>query len=150
CWAVTVMAGVAVLVGSPAGVGAQSPGEAVLVAAGEWALGRLPGGSIRLDPHRTGEGVGREGARRVAEALGAELATLEETRHCGDPLEPSSCRLSVDVLLAISAPRIDGDAAQVRVYAWYRSDDPRRPVSRQSWDLGLRRSGGEWRVTSGG
>jgi hypothetical protein len=141
----------AVVMGSfPAGGGAQSSEEEVLVAAGQWALERLPRGAVRLDPHRTGQGAGEALARRLAGPLGAELATLEDTRSCSDPTDPSSCELAVDVLLALAAPRIDGDEAVVRVYAWHRSDDPRAPVTKESWDVRLQRSSGGWRVVSGG
>jgi hypothetical protein len=85
-------------------------------------------------------------AARVARALGADLGTLEATRRCADVTDPSSCRLESAALLAISAPSIDGDRARVRVYAWYRQDDPRDPVAKASWDVVLRRTASGWEV----
>lgn len=126
----------------------QDAEEAVMVAAGAWALDRLPAGQTRLDPHRSGAGKDAARVRRVAQALGAGLGTLDESRQCTDTMDPATCKLSVDRLLAISAPRVDGDEARVKVYAWYRSSSP--PVAQQSWDLVLRHSGGSWRVVSGG
>lgn len=120
--------------------------EAAMVAAGEWAVARLPGGGVRLDPHRTGRSTERAVAARVASALGAELGTLEETRSCADALDPSTCRLAAPVLLAIAAPAIRGDRAVVRVYAWYRQEDPRSPVGKSSWEVALRRTSDGWTV----
>lgn len=124
--------------------------EAVMTAAAEWARERLPQGALRVDPHRTGQGVGQGVAQRVARALGADLGTLEETRSCTDPLDASTCTLQTAALLAISAPRIDGDRATVRVYAWHRQSRPREPVAKRSWDLELRRTAGGWQVAGGG
>ncbi len=126
----------------------QDPAEAVMVAAGQWALEQLPAGETRLDPHRTGEGKDAARVNSVARSLGAGLGTLDELRQCTDTMNPASCRLGVDRLLAISAPRMDGDQARVKVYAWYRSSSP--PVAQRSWDLVLRQEGGSWRVVSGG
>lgn len=123
-----------------------SDAEAVMVAAGAWARGQLPGGALRLDPHRTGRSTDRSVAARVASALGAEQATLEETRRCADPTDPSSCQLEAAALLAIGAPSISGDEARVRVYAWYRQSDGAAPVGKTSWDLTLRRTGSGWAV----
>lgn len=128
-------------------VGAQgAEAEAVMVAAGEWAKSRLPGGALRLDPHRTGRSTDRALAARVAQALGAEVATLEATRTCGDVTDPSTCRLASDALLAIGAPSIRGETATVRVYVWYRQDDVHSPVGKATWDVRLRRSGSGWTV----
>jgi hypothetical protein len=129
-------------------VPAQDPAEAVMVAAGQWALERVPGGDTRLDPHRSGAGKDAARVSSVARSLGAGLGTLDELRQCTDPLDAASCRLGVDRLLAISAPKVDGDEARVKVYAWFRSSSP--PVAQRSWDLVLRRAGGSWRVVSGG
>ena len=149
-WSGAVLTAAMALGAWPAAAAAQTPEEAVMVAAGQWALERLPGGAIRLDPHRTGQGAGEALARRLAGPLGAQLATLEDTRRCADPTDPSSCSLDADVLLALAAPRISGDEAVIRVYAWHRSGDPRAPVAKESWDVRLARSGGGWRVVSGG
>lgn len=131
----------------PAG---QDPREAVMVAAGAWVLDRVPGGGGHLDPHRSG--AGKDGSRleRVAGALGLGMATLDDVRDCVDVMDPTSCTLTVDRLLAVSAPRIDGDAARVKVYAWYRADAGAQPVMQRSWELRLARSEGIWRVVSGG
>lgn len=128
----------------------RDPTEAVMVAAGRWVLERLPSGAAGLDPHRSG--AGKDGARvkRVAAALGMELTTLDQAKQCRDVLEPSTCQLGAARLLAIGAPRIQGDAAEVKIYAWYRSDSEEAPVAEKTWDLSLRRSGGGWVVTSGG
>lgn len=128
----------------------QDPGEAIMVAAGQWALDRLPPGDTRLDPHRSGAGKDADRVQRVARSLGASLAPLDDTRQCADSIDPSTCQLSAARVLAITAPRIDGDRAQVKVYAWYRSDSAREPVAQRSWDLQLRRNGQSWRVVSGG
>lgn len=133
------------LMGSAAGAAAQSAGESVMVAAGEWALERLPGGEPRLDPHRTaasGDMIGR-----VARALGARLATLEQTRSCRDVMDPASCEV-VAPILALTEPAIQGDRARIRVYAWYDGDSPREPVAERAWDLLLSRSGSGWQVVS--
>ena len=134
-------------------VGSWSPVEAqngdatqAMVAAGEWARLQVPGGSVRLDPHRTGRSTDRAVAARVASALGAELGTLEQTRTCTDVTDPSTCRLASDVLLAIGAPAVRGDRATVRVYAWYRQSDPRAPVGKTSWSLVLTRTANGWAV----
>lgn len=127
----------------------QDVEEAVMVAAGQWALDRLPSGVTRLDPHRSGAGKDGARVRRVARALGATLGTLDDTRQCTDSIDPSTCRLSVETLLAISAPRIEGYGAQVKVYAWYRSNSAREPVAQRSWEVQLRRSGQSWHVVSG-
>lgn len=127
---------------------AQDSDEAVMVAAGEWVLDRIPSGRTQLDPHRSGAGKDGARVRRVAQALGARLGTLDEARQCTDTMNPATCQLGVDRLLAIAAPQVDGDEARVKVYAWYRSSSP--PVAQRSWTLVLRQSGGEWRVVSGG
>lgn len=142
--AVLVLAALAVPWGGLAAQSAES--EAVMVAAGEWAKGRVPGGALRLDPHRTGRSTERAVAARVASALGAELGTLEATRTCRDVADPSTCQLASAALLAIGAPAIRGESATVRVYAWYRQDDPRAPVGKATWDVRLRRSGSGWTV----
>lgn len=135
----------------PAPAAAQEEAaEAVMIAAAEWARERLPAGALRVDPHRTGEGVGEGVAQRIARSLGADLGTLEETRRCADVMDPSSCRLEVAALVAISPPRLDGDEARVRVYAWHRQSDPREPVAKVSWEVELRRSGSGWSVVRGG
>ena len=123
-----------------------SDGEAAMVVAGEWVRGRLPAGALTLDPHRTGRSTERAVTNRVASALGAVLGTLEETRTCSDAMDASTCRLQTPVLLAIAAPAIRGDRAMVRVYAWFRQDDPRSPVAKQSWEVGLRRTASGWTV----
>lgn len=153
--AVVGLAIVAVLIGwsgivSPAPASGQDAGEAVMVAAGAWALDRVPGSAGRLDPHRSGAGKDGERVKRVARALGVGLAPLDEVRECRDVMDPASCTLSVDRLLAIGAPRIDGGEARVKVYAWYRSSSPTQPVTQQSWELRLARADGGWRVISGG
>lgn len=130
--------------------GQQDPDEAIMVTAGQWALDRLPPGDTRLDPHRSGAGKDAARVRRVAQSLGATLAPLDDTRQCANAIDPSTCQLSAARVLAITAPRIDGDRAQVKVYAWYRSDSAREPVAQRSWDLQLRRNGQSWRVVSGG
>jgi hypothetical protein len=132
---------------SPAPASGQgADGEAAMVAAGQWARGRLPAGELRLDPHRTGRSTERALAGRIASALGAELGTLEQTRTCGNVTDPSTCRMSVPALLAIAPPAIRGDQATVRVYAWYAQDDPRAPVAKESWEVRLRRTGSGWVV----
>ena len=83
---------------------------------------------------------------QVAQALGAEVATLEATRTCGDVTDPSTCRLASNALLAIGAPSIRGETATVRVYVWYRQDDVHSPVGKATWDVRLRRSGSGWTV----
>ena len=123
-----------------------SEGETAMVTAGEWVRARLPAGAVRLDPHRTGRSTERAVATRVASALGAKLGTLEETRICSDAMDASTCRLESPVLLAIAAPAIRGDRAVVRVYAWFRQDDPRSPVAKESWEVGLRRTASGWAV----
>lgn len=140
--------GAAPAVDAAAHADAQDIEEAVMVAAGEWVLDRIPSGRTQLDPHRSG--AGKDGARvsRVAQALGARLGTLDEARQCTDTMNPATCELGVDRLLAIAAPQIDGDEARVKVYAWYRSSSP--PVAQRNWNLVLRQSGGDWRVVSGG
>ncbi|HUG40664.1 MAG TPA: hypothetical protein VMM12_09270 [Longimicrobiales bacterium] len=133
--------------GVPGDVASQGTGaEAAMVAAGEWVRGRLPAGSVRLDPHRTGRSTDRAVAARVASALGAELGTLEQSRACADVADPSTCRLDVAVLLAIAEPAIRGDRAVVRAYAWYRQNDPRSPVGKGSWEVTLRRTASGWAV----
>lgn len=137
----------AALVPAWGGASAQGPdGEAAMVAAGEWVRGQLPAGALRLDPHRTGQGVERAVVTRVAGALGAELGTLEATRTCRDVTDPSTCRLASAALVAIAPPSIRGDAATVRVYAWYRQDDPRSPVAKRTFDVTLRRAAAGWVV----
>lgn len=128
----------------------QDAGEAVMVAAGAWVLDRVPGGAGYLDPHRSG--AGKDGSRleRVAGALGLGLATLDDVRECVDVMDPASCTLDVDRLLAMAAPQIHGDAARVKVYAWYRADTGGTPVVQRSWELRLARNDGVWQVVSGG
>lgn len=123
--------------------------EAVMVAAGEWALQQVPGGQPHLDHHRSGEGQDAARVERVARALGARLTTLDQARQCDDAMDRATCRLTVERLLTITAPRIDGDRAQVKVYAWYRSSSASDPVAQRRWDLVLERNGRGWRVTSG-
>lgn len=135
----------------PAAAAAQgNEGEAVMVAAATWARDRLPGGELRIDPHRTGRGVGDAAAAGVARALGADLGTLEQTRRCTDLMRPETCQLDADVLLAIAAPSLDGGNARVKVYAWYRQSSPGQPVGKSTWDLRLRRTASGWAVVSGG
>ncbi|MFW5950713.1 MAG: hypothetical protein ACOCVZ_01215 [Gemmatimonadota bacterium] len=144
--------GLAVLaaLGVPTPGGAQErPDEAVMIAAAVWVLDQLPDGSVCVDPHRTGRGKDEARVRRVAEALGADLATLEQTRECGDVMDPATCRLA-STLLAIEAPEIRGDGARVRVYAWYSSDSPRQPVGKRDWDVRLERGAQGWQVVGGG
>lgn len=143
---------VAALAGAwlPGGVAAQAgDAESAMIAAGEWARARVPGGSLLLDPHRTGRSTERAVAARVASALGADLGTLEQARTCTDVTDPSTCGLSSAALLAIAPPAIRGDEATVRVYAWYRQDDPRAPVGKATWEVRLRRSGSSWAVVGG-
>jgi len=137
------------LMGTPAPIHAQaaSDDEAVMVAAARWAIERLPSGSLRLDPHRTGEGGGHALASRIARTVGAELGTLEQTRVCSNPMDASTCRLESVALVAIASPRVSRDQASVRVYAWHRSDSPSEPVTRQSWDLRLTRTTAGWSVS---
>ncbi len=123
--------------------------EGAMIAAGQWARGKLPSGSLALDPHRSDGGVGDAVSQAVARGLGAKLATLEDARMCSDLMDPSTCRLSVDALLAISPPAVHGDQASVRVYAWYRGSSPREPVAKATWDVTLRRSGQAWTAISG-
>lgn len=147
---VAVLAVVVATVSLPSPAASQDAGEAIMVAAGQWALERLPQGSTRLDPHRSGAGTDAARLQRVARALGATLATLDETRECADALDRSTCRLGAGRLLAITAPRIEGDEARVKVYAWSPSTSSREPVTQNTWELVLRRSGSVWRVVSGG
>lgn len=127
-----------------------SPQEAVMLTAARWVVDRLPEGSLRLDPHRSGQGTDRGTVERVAQALGAGLATLEDNRRCQDPLDASTCTLACDVLLALSPPEIRGDRATVKVYAWYRSSSRRSPVEKGTWLVELRGGPEEWRVVSAG
>lgn len=131
-------------------VAGQDPAEAIMIAAGGWVLERLPPGSSRLDPHRSGAGKDAPRIGRVAAALGAELAPLDETRQCTDAVDPSTCQLAVARLLAIGAPAIDGDQAVVKVYAWYRSGSAGAPVAEKTWQLRLHRIEDGWVVVSGG
>lgn len=140
-----------------AGTGVAAPAaaqggdaEAVMVAAGEWALQQVPGGQPHLDHHRSGAGQDAARVERVARALGARLTTLDEARQCDDTMNRATCRLNVERLLTIAEPRIDDDRAQVKVYAWYRSSSPTEPVAQRRWNLVLERNGSGWRVTSGG
>lgn len=135
---------------APDGVAGQDPAEAIMIAAGGWVLERLPPGSSRLDPHRSGAGKDAPRIGRVARALGAELATLDETRQCTDAVDRSTCQLAVARLLAIGAPAIDGDQAVVKVYAWYRSGSAGARVAEKTWQLRLHRLEGGWVVASGG
>lgn len=139
-----------------AGMGVSAPAaaqgsdaEAVMVAAGEWALQQVPGGQPHLDPHRSGEGQDAGRVERVARALGARLTTLDQARRCDDPMNRATCRLTVERLLTIAGPRIDDDRAQVKVYVWYRSSSPTEPVAQSRWNLVLERDSRGWRVTSG-
>lgn len=146
-----VIAVVALAAGPAVGpVAAQDEAESAMAAAGTWALGQLPSGDTRLDPHRSGEGKDGPRVQRVARALGASLAPLNQVRECADRLDPSTCTLSVARLISVGAPRIDGDTARVKVYAWYRSSSPREPVAQRSWEVQLRRAGQGWQVVSGG
>lgn len=131
-------------------IGAQDPGEAVMVAAGRWVLERLPSGPAGIDPHRSG--AGKDGARlqRVAVALGSELTPLDRAKACTDAIDPSTCQLSTARLLAIGAPRMQGDRAEVKVYAWYRTGSADAPVAEKSWNLTLQRMADGWRVVSEG
>jgi len=140
-----LLAGLAVGTAVPTAGAAQDDAEAVMVAAARWAQQRLPSGSLRIDPHRSGRAA-EAAVLRVANALGADVGTLEATRRCTDVMNPSTCSLDSVVLLAFAAPEIRGDEARVRVYAWYRQDSAREPVARESWDVVLRRSGGGWEV----
>jgi hypothetical protein len=126
---------------------AQADEAAVMIAAGQWAQGQLPSGTLRVDPHRTGEGTGHALAEQVARALGARLGTLEETRVCANPMDAATCRLEADALLALATPRISGDAATIRVYAWHRTSSRSEPVARETWTLQLRRAASGWSVT---
>lgn len=128
----------------------QDPSEAVMVAAGRWALERLPSGPAAIDPHRSGAGKDGARLRRVAAALGTELTTLDRAKECMDVIDPSTCRLSTARLLAIGAPRVQGDRAEVKIYAWHRTASADAPVAEKSWNLTLRRSAGGWQVVSGG
>jgi hypothetical protein len=127
---------------------AQADEAAVMIAAGQWAQGRLPSGTLRVDPHRTGEGTGRALAEQVARALGAGLGTLEETRVCANPMDAATCRLEADALLALAMPRISGDAATIRVYAWHRTSSRSQPVARETWNLRLSRTASGWSVVA--
>ena len=120
--------------------------EQVIVAAGRWAADRLPPGDVRLDPHRTGEGTDPDLADRLATAIGVRLGTLEDMRRCQNSLDPATCELGCDALLAVAAPAVHGDHAEVRVDAWHAQDRPRQPVARTAWDLALQRSGQGWQV----
>jgi hypothetical protein len=126
---------------------AQADEAAVMIAAGQWAQGQLPSGTLRVDPHRTGAGTGQALAEQVARALGARLGTLEETRVCANPMDAATCRLEADALLALATPRISGDAATIRVYAWHRTSSRAEPVARETWTLQLRRTASGWSVT---
>lgn len=129
--------------------GSAQETEAVMVAAGRWVIERLPPGKVCLDPHRSGQGTDEAVIERVGRALSAELRTLEETRECTDVMDPASCSLNADALMAIARPRIDGRSASVRVYTWHASGSIREPVAKRTWDLELRRESGGWTVVSG-
>lgn len=131
---------------TPAPTVAQSQAEAVMIAAGQWAKQQLPSGTLRLDPHRSGQSSNADVAQRVAGALGAQVATLDESRSCTDVMDPSTCTLASTALLAISEPSISGNTARTRVYAWYRQDSPREPIAKRSWDLTLEQQGNRWVV----
>ncbi len=122
---------------------------APMVAAGEWARDRLPDGALGLDPTRSDGGVGDAVAGAVARAIGARLLKLEDARLCRDVMDPSTCTLSVDALLAISPPVLHGDQGMVRVYAWYRGSSAGKPVEEATWDVRVRRSGGAWSAVGG-
>ncbi|NIP82934.1 MAG: hypothetical protein GWM90_28395, partial [Gemmatimonadetes bacterium] len=137
----TVAAGLTVpagLVGDGAGPGsdaveagpAQDAEQAVMVAAARWALERLPRGRVLVDPHRSGQGIDETLVEAVARELDAGLGTLEETRHCADVMDPSTCALDAAALLAISAPQVDDGTARVRVYAWHAADSRTEPVGK--------------------
>lgn len=134
------------LLAAPSMAVGQEATERVMIAAGQWAAERLPDGSVRVDPHRTGDRGDQSLARNMARSLGAELGTLEQMRQCDDPLDVSTCVLECDVLLAVAMPDIDGDRATVRLYAWHRQDDAQAPVGKTSWDVRLRSVDGAWQV----
>lgn len=134
-------------------VAAQGAGEAeaVMRAAAQYALERLPSGQLKIDAHRTGAPEDRTIAQRLASALGGTTGTLEAERQCVDRLDASTCRLEgTDLLLAISAPSINDDEAEVRVYAWYKQDSARQPVAEMTLRLRLARQGAGWRVVGQG
>jgi hypothetical protein len=146
-----IATGLSLLVGLAAFIPVAGQEEAaVMIAAGRWAQERLPEGSLRLDPHRTGEGAGQALAEEVARALGAQLASLEETRVCGNPMDASTCRLESAALLAMTMPRIRRDEATIRVYAWHRTGSAREPVGRETWNLRLTRTAAGWVVSGEG
>lgn len=151
-WMLTFAAAAAVA-GTVAAMPVRAQGdvaEAVMVAAGQWALQQVPGGSPHLDPHRSGAGKDAARIQRVARALGADLTTLDRSRQCEDAMNPATCRLTVERLLTIAEPRIDGDRATVKVYAWYRSGSQSEPVAQRRWTVVVERDGSAWRVVSGG
>jgi hypothetical protein len=86
-------------------------------------------------------------AEQVAQTVGAQLGTLEETRVCANPMDASTCQLESNALLALAMPSINGDVATIRVYAWHRTTSSAQPVARETWNLRLTRSAAGWTVT---
>lgn len=121
-----------------------------MVAVGEWVLERVPGSTGRLDPHRSGAGKDAARVERVARAMGVGLAPLDEVRSCSDVMDPATCVLSVDRVLAIASPVMGEGEARVKVYVWYRSGSGAEPVAQRRWDLRLTRSATGWTVVFGG
>lgn len=116
----------------------------------------LPVGAFALEPRIAASFDERDGMWReerpadrsaaLSRESGGQLGRLDEIRRC-PAASPASCHLErVSALVALSAPRIDGESATIDVRSWYNTSHPRQPVAARDVRLELRFESGRWRV----
>ena len=116
---------------------AQHEEVAVLHAAAEYSLERIPVRPIAIDP-RILVDHGHDGARwnglhdtttveRLGAVVGGTSITIDEAWVCRDPA--TKCQLEgVEAVIALGKPRIEGDTATVRITFWVNYPDRRGHV----------------------
>ena len=154
-----VMLATSVFLAGASAVQAQGPEQsAVVVAAGyvrtNSDLRELGDSELVLD-QRVADVTGkltnvraRSETAAILRALGARrMGTKEQEMVCTGS-SPKDCRLRPQVkgIVALSAPRLDGEKASVDLHMWWDSGSADEPVATKQLIVDLERVDGAWRV----
>lgn len=139
---------------------AQAPiADAVVVAAGYMKssnedLKEIAAADLVLD-RRVADVTGKLTTSRpraesdaILRAIGAgRIGTKDQEIACADE-SPKSCRMRAKAkgVVALSAPRIEGEKASVDVHMWWESGDEEAPVATKHLIIDLERVDGAWKV----